>query len=353
MKYLWCLFLIFILIFRYISSEPHYQNGQILKVSGHVLSEPTTSYGNIKFNLSNILVTTKETNIHYGDFVTIEGIYKNGELTKTKINELSSSNNFLINIRRKIVDFYKSVMKEPNASLIAGITIGAKSTLPRNFSNNLNKTGTSHIVVASGTNITIFAGFVTNLLILKIKRQKALIITIIFIWIYTFIAGFDAPIIRAAVMATIAFTGIILGKVGNTLKFTLLTGYIMLFFVPTWIKDVGFLLSFATTISLILFQSKITKLIYFVPEVIKEDLATSITAQIGAIPIIFFFFGNINLLSPFINLLVLWMIPIIMIIGGLSGLISLVSPELAKPILLLSYPLTAWFISVVNFFSKI
>jgi competence protein ComEC len=353
MKYFWIILLLIILIFRYIGSEPHYKNGQLLKISGRVLSEPSMSFGKIKFNLSNISVTAKDANIRYGDFVTVEGTYENGILIKTKIDELKSSDNFLINLRKRLVNFYKSEMNEPNASLIAGITIGAKSTLPRNFSANLNKTGTSHIVVASGTNIAIFAGFLTNLLILKIKRQKALVITIIFIWIYTLIAGFDAPIVRAAIMTSIAFTGIILGRVGNTLKYTLITGYIMLFLVPAWIKDVGFLLSFATTVSLILFQTKVSKLINFAPEIIKEDLATSITAQIGAAPIIFFIFGNLNLLSPFINLLVLWMVPVIMIIGGLSGLVSLVSPELAKPILLLSYPLTVWFICVVNFFSKI
>src|SRR5260221_4509942 len=350
MKYTFWLFLILLFIFRFITTQVHYSNGQLLRISGRLFSEPNISGSYITFNLSGIRVFAKGEDIHYGDFVVVEGIYEDGKIIKGKIKEQEVSNSIFTILRKRITSFYQDSLNEPYASLVAGITIGAKSALPRSFSNKLKNTGTSHIVVASGMNITLVAGFILSILLLIVSRRKALILTITFIWFYTFIAGFESPIIRAAIMASIAFVGQIFGRIANTLRYVVLTGFIMLIIVPTWISDVGFLLSLATTISLILFQTKINNLLKFLPEIIREDLSTSIAAQIGSTPIILYFFGNFNLLSPIINVLVLWIVAPVMIVGGLSAILSFISPELAKTILLTIYPLTVWFVSVVKFF---
>jgi ComEC/Rec2-related protein len=349
MKYkLWFL-LILILIIRFITIQNHFTNGQLLRISGRLFSEPNVSGQNIKFNLSGIRVSAKGDDLHYGDFVVVEGEYKDG-IVKGEVKEIVVSNNIFTKIRKRLISFYEDSLSSPHASLVAGITIGAKSTLPRNFSDKLRKTGTSHIVVASGMNISMVAEFILSICLLFISRRKALLITIIFIWIYTLVAGFEAPIIRAAIMGTIAFSTQIFGRIGNTLRYTILTGLIMLIIVPSWLTDVGFLLSFSTTTSLTLFQTKINKLLNFIPPIIKDDLSTSIAAQIGSMPIILYFFGNFNLLSPLINVLVLWIVAPVMIVGALGGLLSFIFPGIAKIILLTIYPLTVWFVSVVNFF---
>lgn len=352
MKYTFWLFLILLFILRFMTTQVHYSNGQLLRISGRLFSEPNISGSYVTFNLSGVRVFAKveDKDVHYGDFVVVEGTYEDGKVIKGEIKEQQISNNIFTTLRKRIISFYQNSLNEPYASLVAGVTIGAKSALPRSFSNKLKNTGTSHIVVASGMNITMVAGFILSILLLIVSRRKALLLTITFIWFYTFIAGFESPIIRAAIMATIAFSGQIFGRVANTLRYVVLTGLIMLIIVPTWISDVGFILSFATTISLIAFQAKINNLLKFLPEIIKEDLSTSIAAQIASTPIIFFVFGNFNLLSPIINVLVLWIVAPVMIIGGLSSILSFIYPELAKVVLLTIYPLTVWFVSVVKFF---
>jgi hypothetical protein len=88
-----------------------------------------------------------------------------------------------------------------------------------------------------------------------------------------------------------------------------------------------------------------------VPGIFREGFSTSLAAQIGVAPILFVTFGQFNLLSPIINALVLWTIPPITIIGGIGGIIGLMIPFFGKLILLLSYPLTSWFIWIVELFS--
>ena len=88
-----------------------------------------------------------------------------------------------------------------------------------------------------------------------------------------------------------------------------------------------------------------------VPGVIRESLSTSLAAQIGVGPILFVTFGQFNLLSPVINALILWTVPILMLIGSISGIVSLIWPALAKLILYLAFPLTFWFIKITQIMS--
>ena len=242
--------LLFLILFtRFILVRPNYKDGQALKINGTIYSEPSSSGSLLFFNLSQIKIKL-ETNekIHYGDFVSIVGIYKNGELTNAKLLSLKVSNNIFTKIRKSLISFYESSLPKTPASLVGGITIGAKSNLSYNFKQKLVNSGTSHIVVASGTNVTILAGFLTYLFIGKFSRRKTLLLVVISIWSYTLITGFEAPIIRATIMSTIASTSLIFGKVANSLRYTSITALIMLILVPYWLTDIGFILSFATTI---------------------------------------------------------------------------------------------------------
>jgi competence protein ComEC len=168
------------------------------------------------------------------------------------------------------------------------------------------------------------------------------------IWTYALIAGFGAPIIRAAIMGSITFLSQESGRINIAVRSLIISGIVMLSVFPGWIVDIGFLLSFFATLSLILFQKRIQKFFKLVPSIIREDLSTTTAAQIGVFPILLFAFGQFNILSPFINALVLWTVPLITILGMVGGVAGLIIPGMGQVILFLAYPLTSWFIFVVN-----
>ena len=184
-----------------------------------------------------------------------------------------------------------------------------------------------------------------SVIILFLPRRKAVILTITSIWLYAFISGLEAPIIRATVMATVVLGAQALGKLAFSWRVLVLTAYIMLVYRPIWITDIGFILTFVATVSLMLFQKRLELIFDYLPKVFKESLSTSLAAQIGVAPILFVTFGQFNILSPVINALVLWTIPPIMIIGALAGILGV------KYFLYLVYPLTWWFINITNLFS--
>ena len=349
MKYIIWIFLIFLVIFRYFTTRPVYQNGQRLRVTGTVNLEPTIYSYQQKITLEGLkFFLPKYPEIYYGDKIIVQGTVNNGELTNAELLKFETSNNFLIVFKKKLISFWQRVLPEPDASLVGGIVLGYKSALPRSFSDALKKTGTTHIVVASGMNVTFTATFLMLVLTQAVSRRKAIILASVGILGYCVLTGFEAPVIRAAIMVMFMLAAQLTGRVAQAWKGLLVSGLLMLIVKPAWLADIGFILSFTATASLMLFEEKINGFIHFVPGIFRESLSTSLAAQIGVAPILFVTFGQFNILSPIINALVLWVVPLIMIIGSIGGLVGLLVPALGQLMVYLVYPLTAWFIFVVT-----
>ncbi|MBI4153477.1 ComEC/Rec2 family competence protein, partial [Candidatus Woesebacteria bacterium] len=289
--------------------------------------------------------------ISYGDKVVVEGMVKNKKLDNAKLISLDKSQGLFSKTRERIITFYQKSLPEPHASLLAGITLGSRVGMSGNFWDSLVKTGLAHVVVASGSNVSLVGGFLVGVLTLLFSRKMVIPLILAGIWFYAVLAGFDAPIVRAAIMGSIAFSAQELGKIPSAWRALVLAALLMLFIKPQWIIDIGFILSFVATGSLLLFQARLGNFLKAVPGILREGLSTSLAAQIGVTPVLFVTFGQFNILSPLANALVLWTVPLIMAISGVSGIVGLLIPSFARLILYSAYPLTAWFIFVVRIFS--
>jgi len=100
--------------------------------------------------------------------------------------------------------------------------------------------------------------------------------------------------------------------------------------------------------SLVLFERKLSAFLGFLPAFLKESVSTSLSAQILTSPILYFTFGYISLVSPLVNCLILWTVPLMTVLGIVAGFLSFLWPFLAKAILLLTYPLAFWLIETVK-----
>lgn len=351
MKYVFWGVLIILVFVRYFSTKPGYSDGQRLRVEGIVRQEPSRFSYYQKISLAGLgIYLPKFPEIYYGDKVVVEGTVQKGQLESAVLVLKEEDRGLFSGFRKRVVDFFQKSLPEPHAALVAGISLGAKGSLSKDFWDSLTKTGTAHVVVASGMNVSLVASFLLGILVLFLNRKKALVLALAGIWVYTAISGFEAPIIRAAVMGSIAFSAQELGRVYSAWRALVLTGLILLIIVPGWLTDLGFILSFVATGSILIFQKRVEKLVAFVPSLLRGDFSTTLAAQVGVSPILFVTFGQFNILSPIINVLVLWTIPLITVLGIVGGLVGIVVPFLGKAILWLCYPLTTWFIAVVRLF---
>lgn len=258
---------------------------------------------------------------------------------------------FLEGLRSSIVEFIRSGLPEPHSSLLLGIILGIKSGFPPDFYEALRVTGTLHVVVVSGFNITVIINTLANLLVF-IPLRLRVFITLLLITAFVLLVGVNPPVVRAAIMGSIALLGTVLGRQNDALRAFLLAVVLMLIFQPSWAGELSFQLSFLATSGLIVVFPLLDKALPG-KGFLRSDLLTTLAAQIMVWPLLAYKFGTISLLSPVVNTLVLWTIPIITYIGLVTSTIGLAIRDVSALILIPVRLFLDYFIWIVSWFSSL
>lgn len=362
---------IFILITRlffFFVTNTSYPEGKIISFTTTVSTAPKigANYQQISFVTPNhqrgFVRLPQEPTVAYGDVVEVSGSVsyisvssgnKILSLNYPKFKIIAQDRSFISQLRKQVIEFFSNTLDRNNSALMLGIVFGIKQDFSPNFASNIQKTGLLHVIAASGMNITMVGGFFSAFLAFFLRRRLAAILTIGLLCFYALLAGLEPSIIRAAIMGILVFTAQILGRQSTSFVALFLAGFAMIMVDPSLILDTGFQLSFMATFGLVFFRPIIYGISRLKPIIEKsalgEDLLTTITAQIFTLPILLLSFSNYSPASIISNMLVLWTVPILMIIGGLGVVISFVLEPLGKLIIILSLPLLSFFISVVNF----
>ena len=260
------------------------------------------------------------------------------------------------NFRKQIITLAEGVFPSPHSELFLGTTLGIDQlkTVPT-FNDMLRHTGTIHVVVVSGFNISLVYTFVFKLLGGRYKVLN-IISGFVLTLLYALIAGFEPPIFRAWVMGSLAALSMYFGYASYALILLLLSSFVMVFLHPAYLVNLSFQLSFMATLGLILYGNSLSILLlplkHFLPEFILEDLSASISAQITVWPLISYKIGTITLLSPLVNALILWVIPFITIVGIIGIIGSFLSPPVFYLMSYIVLPFLDYFVEMVVYFSK-
>src|SRR3989344_7840197 len=244
-----------------------------------------------------------------------------------------------------------SFLPSPQAELLSGILLGQNKDLPGQLRLALRDTSTLHIVVASGQNLTMVAGFFL-LLAGFVKRKVAMILGFTAIIFYILLTGAQIPILRAGLMVGFAFLANLIGREKDSIWVLLITAGIMLIINPGWLFDLSFQLSILATTGVVIVAPIFLKKLQNLPGFISSDLAVSLGAQIMVFPVIASNFHQLSLVAIPANLLVLWTIPFIMIIGAFF-LAFFWIPILGWFVAQVLNILLTYFIYVVQFFSSL
>lgn len=310
--------------------------------------------------------TAKYPLFHYGDSFSLRGtiktkIVKEMGIDKTiysmdypRIIHVSKSSNYFVRyagfIRRSVSKIFHQYLPQPSDSLLMGIVFGINEGMPDSFLSVLRTGGVLHVIAASGMNVTMVAGSLFMLLGKFLRRQTAVLISIFGVVFYAVLSGLQPSILRASIMGILVFSASLVGRQNTALVTLGITAYLMLFWKPALLSDVGFQLSFFSTLGILLIKPLFT-----VVEArfgFLEDITTTIAAQIATLPILLLTFGQYGLLSVLVNALVLWTIPPLMILGSVAAISGLVTAPLAVPFLYLSLPFLWFFTWIVTFFGS-
>lgn len=242
--------------------------------------------------------------------------------------------------RQNIVDRLDQLQTNvPNLELIKALTIGDDNTISQDQWELFRKTGTTHLVVISGSHIGLVAGLIYFLVlrlwawtgILAWPPQKVAAVSAMLIgMLYAALAGFSVPTQRALIMLAIAMTAIILQR--NTRPFNILAIALILVLIydPLAVLSAGFWLSFLA-VALIIYTigGRLGKPGY-IESLIKINWATSV----GLSPLLLFFFQQVSLIASLANFIAVPIISLLVVPLSLLAVSMLYfSPLLAKVLL--------------------
>jgi len=348
---------------------PHLFEGQVIQVVSNILDEPRVfqggqmfgiSYGNAFGSVPLRVVTKRTEQFNYGEKVKISGsLTKRALQTSSPIYDLVSEDivevpspedtlmQFVLYMRQTIGNTYKKVLSSNSAALLLGIVLGVKGKFTNGFLPALQATGVVHIVAASGMNVTMVGGFFFAIFSKFFKRQSAIIGVALCIGWYVLLSGMQSSILRAGVMMTLSLGAQFFGRQYDGMYALFITAGVMLLFSPVLLFDVGFQLSVASTVGILFIKP------LFPHGVLFDDLSTTLAAQLVTLPILLLVFGQYGLFSIVVNILILWTVPFLMVLGGVAAVLSFAFPSLGGAFLLLSAPLLWYIETVVKLFSRL
>jgi competence protein ComEC len=249
-------------------------------------------------------IYTDSTNIYFGEIEKTIGYYT-------------------YNLRKKILEnLRESGFNETELSVLHALILGQQQDISPEILQDYRFAGAVHILSVSGLHVAYIYAFLSFLLLFfpnnKTGKVVKLILLLLSLWGFAFLAGMAPAIVRAVVMFSFVSVGKFLQRNTNIFHTLLASSVIILLWKPSFLFDVGFQLSYVALFFILwvhpIFTSfwkpknKIKK--YFL-----EILTVSFAAQIGTFPLSMYYFHQFPSLFFVTNLLILPILSIVMIYG--------------------------------------
>ena len=260
-------------------------------------------------------------------------------------------------VKTYFMDTINQIISEPHSAFLAGLLVGARRGIPEYLLEAFNRTGTTHIIAISGSNITIIAAVIIGFLqMLGVHKKRAFWWISSGIVIFVIMTGATASVVRAGVMGIFVLLARQLGRASRATNALVFTAFVMLLFNPKILMfDAGFQLSFLATVGLVYINPIFQNYTKHLPELfgVKEALVTTLSAIITTTPLILYQFGRLSIVAPLANILILPAIPITMALGFLAGVVGMVSITIGQIIVWPAWLFLEYMIKIAEILSSL
>ncbi|MCP4650069.1 MAG: ComEC/Rec2 family competence protein [PVC group bacterium] len=271
---------------------------------------------------------------------SILSVSKKGKIEYTGHNLGNPVKRLAFYIQNKAEGFIDTHMSGPASGVMKAMILGQRGDAPKFFNEALKRTGTVHILAVSGLHVGIVALIVILILkMMQIPFKARYLLSIIILIFYCMLTGGRTSVVRATLMAVTFLISVLIGRDYDPYSALSLAALIILWFAPQQIFDLGFQLSFISVLAIFIFSPKIMGIF---PKQILENkcgkyligsISVSISAWLGTLGIIAYYF---NIITPIAILANLFIVPLLFVIVAssflfifLGGLISILAGSLA------------------------
>jgi competence protein ComEC len=220
-------------------------------------------------------------------------------------------------------------MPAREAELARGFVLGDDQGIDRETTEDFRRAGLSHLLAVSGENVTLLALLAMPLLAaLGIPLRERVVWVLGLIAVYVPVAGAGPSIQRAAVMGAAGLLATFAGRRASRLYALGLAALVTLAVDPGIAGDVGWQLSFAAVLGILLLASPLRdRLVARLGpgpwrQALAEGIAVTVAATLATAPLIAFHFETLSTTTLFANVLALPAVAPAMWLGMLSGALA-------------------------------
>ena len=318
------------------------------KVSGSLLITIPNDSANTSLQVddefltfTNIQAINEPLNPHqfnYKKYLENIGVYHQLRISSSQLIKVEKPKTTFIGIASKARNHIIDKLKKENfdtdeLSVIQALLLGQRSDISEETYTNYQKAGAVHILAVSGLHIGILLLLIQFLLSplkhIKKGRTIILILSVLFLWGFAFLAGLSASIIRATTMFTFVAYALFLNRPSNSFNILALSVlFILLFINPNLLFQVGFQMSYAAVFAILWIFPLLKKLWFPKNKIVRyfwQLLCVSIAAQLGVLPISLYYFHQFPGLFFISNLIIVPALGIILGMGILVIFLSLLN----------------------------
>nr|BBH90951.1 hypothetical protein KTC_57020 [Thermosporothrix sp. COM3] len=269
--------------------------------------------------------------------------------------------------RMHLVHILLQTLPQPEASLLVALLLNVRLPELQPLEEALRLTNTTHLISPSGFQITLLTGLLTRgFRYLQPRKGKSPLpaqrlrdwrqwltglLSLSCIALYSILCGAGPAVLRAALMGALVVLASRMGRIYNVYTALAFAALLLTLFDPFLLWDIGFLLSFAGTLGLVVLTPVLLWLLRPLRKLplctlLQEPLATTFAAQLATLPIQVIPFHQFSLISPLANVLAGPPMGTLMLLGLLISGLGLVFLPFAQICAWLAWPLL-WYTDTV------
>lgn len=327
--------------------------GRAVSIQGTILEDPevgkqgmkTVRLGDISIQersyVGKVWVTvSSQVSVQRSDRIVVQGKLSDGfaqfsaALYRADVRSVQRSelNDPLLGVRDQFSDKVRGVMSDIEASLGLGFLVGQRRGLPPDILEVLKLAGLTHIIVASGYNVTILVR-IARRFFQKYSRFLTLCVALGLIVAFIGVTGASPSMIRAGMVAGLALAAWYIGRRYHPMMLILLAAAATALYDPSFVwGDMGWQLSFAAFFGVMIVGPLAQAWLFGKkpPGLLRQVIGETIAAQIVTAPLILYAFGSTSLIAVVANVLVVPLVPLAMLLVAAVGGVAYVSAEFAQ-----------------------
>lgn len=276
--------------------------------------------------------------VYKGDRVRVSGKLftargnNSGRISYATLTVLERRPSVIDSMRRKFAAGIQSALPEPVASFGLGILVGQRNTLPEEVSEQFTHVGLTHIIAVSGYNLTIIMQAAGRLLQKRSKFQY-LCTSIALLALFLLLAGSSPSLVRASVVCGLGLAAWYYGRVIQPVALLLVAAAITAIANPLYVwGNVSWTLSFLAFFGVLVLSPLLVRRFYTgdkKPGLVTGIIIESLCAEAMTLPYVLYIFGQMSLVAPLANVLVVALVPLAMLLSLFAGIAGMLIPMFA------------------------